>query len=137
MVAESNTAARIEQRDGVIAPVIVSPYPDLLWLPSQGSCSSLATPLGDMLDDMVWRLDPQEIAFGRRLVVTFNDAQPLKDPVISSSDGGWLSTCVTTPVLGRQHTLNAQLRPTDDDGSAMAEGDKMQVRGGDSVTIPL
>lgn len=230
VVAEANTAARIEERDGEIAPVIVSPYPDLLWSPSQGSCSSLATPLGDALDDYVWRLDSQEIAFGRSLVLTLNnairkavadlqaeglpvyfaddvvdfaqpnqtvcnddsyfvsmadavdrtladkianatlspskyvshemahpnadgyeawaetvlywshsaDAEPLTKPVVASNSGGRLMTLATTAVLARNHTLDAQLQPIDDDGAAPAsEGSGMRARGGDSVTITL
>lgn len=40
---EINRPADIKARDGAVAPVIVSPYPDPFWEPTQGRCNGLDT----------------------------------------------------------------------------------------------
>ncbi len=56
-----NSAKNISKRGGKLAPVIVSPYPDMLWESSRGRC--LALPLG---------LSPTEIHFGKQIIQSLN-----------------------------------------------------------------
>lgn len=56
-----NSAKNTSKRGGKLAPVIVSPYPDMLWEPSRGSC--LVWPLG---------MSPTEIYFGKELLHSLN-----------------------------------------------------------------
>mgnify|MGYP000005007128 FL=1 len=54
----ANSDSFVRERDGAVAPLVISPYPDLLWGTQQGQCDAL--------------LSPTEIAFGRAVIQTLN-----------------------------------------------------------------
>ena len=60
----ANTRERVKKRQGKVAPLIVSPYPDPLWETEQGNCATVMPNVS---------LSPSEIPYGRQ-ILTLRDA---------------------------------------------------------------
>ncbi len=87
VVEAANTPEWVKARNGV-APVVISPYPDILWLSGRGTCAqSFDKPLlrsgaqfssyrgtGDLfrLVNNTYGFSPEEMAYGRNVTMTLN-----------------------------------------------------------------
>mgnify|MGYP000860554200 FL=1 len=60
----ANTRERVKKRQGKVAPLIVSPYPDPLWEKEQGNCATVIPKL--------YFLSPSEISYGRQILTLLN-----------------------------------------------------------------
>lgn len=77
-----NTQELVAARGGALAPVLVSPYPDLLWDPLKGSCNSVLSPEGSELN-----LTPEEVQLGKEMVRALNDK--VEEGVLKAQEHGY------------------------------------------------
>ena len=74
----TNTRERIKKRQGKVAPLIVSPYPDPLWEKEQGNCATVMPNVS---------LSPSEISYGRQILTLLN--RTVRDAVTELSKEGY------------------------------------------------
>ena len=75
----ANTRERVKKRQGKVAPLIVSPYPDPLWEAEQGNCATVIPKL--------YFLSPSEISYGRQILTLLN--RTVRDAVTELSKEGY------------------------------------------------
>lgn len=74
----ANTRERVKKRQGKVAPLIVSPYPDPLWEKEQGNCATVMPNVS---------LSPSEISYGRQILTLLN--RTVRDAVTELSKEGY------------------------------------------------
>ena len=74
----ANTRERVKKRQGKVAPLIVSPYPDPLWETEQGNCATVMPNVS---------LSPSEISYGRQILTLLN--RTVRDAVTELSKEGY------------------------------------------------
>ena len=74
----TNTRERVKKRQGKVAPLIVSPYPDPLWETEQGNCATVMPNVS---------LSPSEISYGRQILTLLN--RTVRDAVTELSKEGY------------------------------------------------
>ena len=75
----ANTRERVKKRQGKVAPLIVSPYPDPLWEAEQGNCATVMP--------TNYSLSPSEISYGRQILTLLN--RTVRDAVTELSKEGY------------------------------------------------
>lgn len=75
----ANNRERVKKRQGKVAPLVVSPYPDPLWEAEQGNCATVMP--------TNYSLSPSEISYGRQILTLLN--RTVRDAVTELSKEGY------------------------------------------------
>ncbi|OLO54500.1 hypothetical protein BKH30_03870 [Actinomyces oris] len=85
VMEQLNSNERVKDRGNAVAPLIISPYPDLLWESQQGSCAQISRITPKNATPAL--LTPNEISFGRAVVTQLN--QTIRESVQELADQGY------------------------------------------------